>query len=324
MDFLTSTLDYDWLYLEFAAELFLDEDFSRAFLKLLALLSSLLKLFTLLRLGLARRGLSRGELGGMGDLIVRGDGDLEGLKQVDISQSLIIDDIDYSNITWSPGNQKDSGTWRPLEWRGERVHWYPSTPVWCLNNNSFISQYQRLLSRTWSWLFAVRARVLIIVLHSVQSFSKYWDDSELLLSAQQTPLSAEPVVFLVLDWPGWGESGSRRSEKISPRWGETLPSLETSQHWLVHTWVGLSSEDDNTVSHSPGPNSVLTGFFSVADSLLFWFLRAVLKLSSLAMSVLMSARSARYWALPARRPELTLQRPVIFTRSGRRQLRGNK
>ena len=67
-------------YLEFAAELFLDEDFSRAFLKLLALLSSLLKLFTLVRLGLALRGLSRGELGGRGDLIVRGDGDLEGLK----------------------------------------------------------------------------------------------------------------------------------------------------------------------------------------------------------------------------------------------------
>ena len=70
--------------------MFLEHDFSLAFLKLLALLSSLLKLFTLLRLGLALRGLSRGEPGGMGDLMVRGDGDLEGLKQVNISQSSLI------------------------------------------------------------------------------------------------------------------------------------------------------------------------------------------------------------------------------------------
>ena len=68
--------------------MFLEDDFSRAIL--LALLSSLLKLFTLLRLGLALRGLSRGEPGGMGDLMVRGDGDLEGLKQVNISQSSLI------------------------------------------------------------------------------------------------------------------------------------------------------------------------------------------------------------------------------------------
>ena len=61
--------------------MFLEEDFSLKFLKLLALLSSLLKLLTLVRLGLALRGLSRGELGGSGDLMVRGDGDLEGLKQ---------------------------------------------------------------------------------------------------------------------------------------------------------------------------------------------------------------------------------------------------
>ena len=183
MDFLTSTLDYDWLYLEFAAELFLDDDFSRAFLKLLALLSSLLKLFTLLRLGLARRGLSRGELGGMGDLIVRGDGDLEGLKQVDISQSLIIDDIDYSNITWSPGNQKDSGTWRPLEWRGERVHWYPSTPVWYLINKIIYPAIYcsvlpgvdcLLLGQEFSSLFSILCRVFLNI--------ENWDVSGVLLS----------------------------------------------------------------------------------------------------------------------------------------------
>ena len=86
------------LYLEFAAELYLDEDFSRAIL--LALLSSLLKLFTLLRLGLALRGLSRGELGGRGDLMVRGDGDLEGLKKVNISQSLLINDHMYILLSW--------------------------------------------------------------------------------------------------------------------------------------------------------------------------------------------------------------------------------
>merc|ERR1719336_1494657 len=64
-------------HLEFAAEFALDEDFSRAFLKLRALLNSLLKLLTLVRVGLALRGLSRGELGGM---TVRGEGDLEGRK----------------------------------------------------------------------------------------------------------------------------------------------------------------------------------------------------------------------------------------------------
>ena len=36
-------------------------------------------------------------------------------------------------------------------------------------------------------------------------------------------------------------------------------------------------------------NSVTEGFFSVAESLRFWFLSAVLKLSSLCMSVLMTA-----------------------------------
>ena len=63
--------------------------------------------------------------------------------------------------------------------------------------SSLISQYSSLISEreflhppisaiaqlyTWSWLFAVRARVLIVVLHSVQCFSKYWDVSEVLLS----------------------------------------------------------------------------------------------------------------------------------------------
>merc|ERR1719150_2310260 len=69
-------------HLEFAAELFLDADFSLAFLKLRARLSSLLKLLTLLRLGLARCGLSSGE----GDLDTwrllrsrrsKGEGDLD-------------------------------------------------------------------------------------------------------------------------------------------------------------------------------------------------------------------------------------------------------
>ena len=64
-------------YLEFAAELFLEADFSRAFLKLLALRSSLLKLFTLFSWGLARWGLRRGEFGGRGDRTLRGEGDLE-------------------------------------------------------------------------------------------------------------------------------------------------------------------------------------------------------------------------------------------------------
>ena len=41
------------LYLELAAELFLEDDFSLAFRKLLARLSSLLKLLTLLREGLS-------------------------------------------------------------------------------------------------------------------------------------------------------------------------------------------------------------------------------------------------------------------------------
>merc|ERR1719410_2570756 len=64
-------------HLEFAAELFLDADFSLAFLKLRARLSSLLKLLTLLRLGLARCGLSSGELAGSGERQPRGEGDLD-------------------------------------------------------------------------------------------------------------------------------------------------------------------------------------------------------------------------------------------------------
>ena len=67
---------YQTSNLEFAAELFLDADFSLAFLKLRARLSSLLKLLTLLRLGLARCGLSSGELAGSGERQPRGEGDL--------------------------------------------------------------------------------------------------------------------------------------------------------------------------------------------------------------------------------------------------------
>ena len=74
-------------HLEFAAEFVLDEDFSLAFLKLRALLSSLLKLLTLVRVGLALRGLSSGELGGMGDLARQGEAGLEcleGLQQLEV------------------------------------------------------------------------------------------------------------------------------------------------------------------------------------------------------------------------------------------------
>lgn len=64
-------------YLELAAELFLDEDFSLALRKLLARLRSLLKLLTLLRAGLrALCGVSRGELGGSGERHILGEGDL--------------------------------------------------------------------------------------------------------------------------------------------------------------------------------------------------------------------------------------------------------
>ena len=54
-------------YLELAAELFLDDDFSLALRKLLARLRSLLKLLTLVSAGLsALCGVSRGELGAEG------------------------------------------------------------------------------------------------------------------------------------------------------------------------------------------------------------------------------------------------------------------
>ena len=65
------------LHLELAAELFLEDDFSLALRKLLARLSSLLKLLTLLRAGLsALCGVSRGELGGSGERHILGEGDL--------------------------------------------------------------------------------------------------------------------------------------------------------------------------------------------------------------------------------------------------------
>jgi len=65
-------------FLELTAELCLDEDLSLAALKLLALLSSLLKLFTLLSAGLGVWGLRRGEERGTGELVGRGEGDREG------------------------------------------------------------------------------------------------------------------------------------------------------------------------------------------------------------------------------------------------------
>ena len=65
-------------HLELTAELCLDEDLSLAALKLLALLSSLLKLFTLFSAGLGVCGLRRGEERGTGELVGRGEGDREG------------------------------------------------------------------------------------------------------------------------------------------------------------------------------------------------------------------------------------------------------
>jgi len=65
-------------FLELTAELCLDEDLSLAALKLLALLSSLLKLFTLFSAGLGVWGLRRGEERGTGELVGRGEGDREG------------------------------------------------------------------------------------------------------------------------------------------------------------------------------------------------------------------------------------------------------
>merc|ERR1719322_672177 len=50
--------------------------------------------------------------------------------------------------------------------------------------------------------------------------------------------------------------------------------------------LSLDFKFPNTDLFTPDANSATTGFFSVADNLLFWFLRAVLKLSSLTRSVL--------------------------------------
>ena len=70
-------------YLELAAELFLDDDFSLALRKLLARLRSLLKLLTLVRAGLsALCGVSRGELGGSGERHILGEGDLMVINQI--------------------------------------------------------------------------------------------------------------------------------------------------------------------------------------------------------------------------------------------------
>ena len=52
--------------------------------------------------------------------------------------------------------------------------------------------------------------------------------------------------------------------------------------------LSLDFKFPNTDLFTPGANSATTGFFSVADNLLFWFLRAVLKLSSRTRSVLIS------------------------------------
>ena len=65
-------------YLELAAEFCLEQDFSLAALKLLALLRSLLKLLALLRAGLSVWGLRRGDERGMGEWVGRGEGDRDG------------------------------------------------------------------------------------------------------------------------------------------------------------------------------------------------------------------------------------------------------
>merc|ERR1719195_181374 len=88
-------------HLEFAAELVLDADFSLAFLKLRARLSSLLKLLTLLRLGLARCGLSSGELAGSGERQPRGEGDLDtaGVERGD--STVHHSTVQYSTVQYS-------------------------------------------------------------------------------------------------------------------------------------------------------------------------------------------------------------------------------
>merc|ERR1712088_143179 len=196
-------------HLEFAAEFALDDDFSRAFLKLRALLSSLLKLLTLLRVGLALMGLSRGELGGMGDLTVRGEGDLEGLKSW---RSKGLGDLDTAGV--------ESGESSLIS-----------------QNSSLISGVDcLLLGQEFSSVFSILCRVFL---------------------------------------GGVALGGVRRS-------------------LLGGVRLSLVFSPPNTDLLTPGPNSVVTGFFSVAESLLFWFLRAVLKLSSLAMSVLISPLSSQH------------------------------
>jgi len=124
-------------HLEFAAEFVLDEDFSLAFLKLRALLSSLLKLLTLVRVGLALRGLSSGELGGMGDLARQGEAGLECLEGWNSWRSKGLGDLDTAGVE-----------------RGE---------------SSLISQYSSLMSgvdclllgQEFSSLFSILCRVFL-------------------------------------------------------------------------------------------------------------------------------------------------------------------
>ena len=162
--------------------MFLEEDFSLKFLKLLALLSSLLKLFTLLRLGLALRGLSRGELGGRGDLMVRGDGDLEGLKQVNISQSLLINDhIDYNYNhlkSWKSKGLGDLETAGVERGESSLISQYSSL---ISDKNPYIRQYPLLLSyipgvdclllgQEFSSLFSILCSVFLNIEMSVKCY----------------------------------------------------------------------------------------------------------------------------------------------------------
>jgi len=194
-------------HLELAAELFLEADFSLAFLKLLALLSSLLKLWTFFSWGEARWGLRRGEFGGSGERILRGDGDLESCRSW---RSNGLGDLDTAGV--------DKG------------------------DNSLISQNSSLMSGVDCLLLG-------------HEFS-------LVTSCSLATLS--PILFR--DFLGGVElvlGGVRRSLLGGVKLSRVL-RLPRSDLFLASVTV----------------------FFSVADSLRFWFLRAVLKLSSLCISVL--------------------------------------
>jgi len=77
MVFICCTSGSGVAHLELTADPFLEDDFSLRALKLLALMSSLLKLLARFRAGLMGRGDKRGEPGGTGEPKDRGEGDLD-------------------------------------------------------------------------------------------------------------------------------------------------------------------------------------------------------------------------------------------------------